>query len=65
MGYVGNNYLSDGSHIHHPAAWLAFVIIMSITNLIVGLLLAAVRIILLLVTSVVAIGKLEVGGCVG
>ncbi len=66
VSYVGNHFLSDGNRIHHPAAWLAFVIIMSVTNLIVGLLIALFRILLLLVTSVLSIGKLEVRArCVG
>ncbi|GLI65583.1 hypothetical protein VaNZ11_009156 [Volvox africanus] len=60
IGYVGNAFLSDGDHIYRPAAWLAFIFIMSITNLVIGLLLAVYRIVLLLLTSVLALGKLEV-----
>ncbi|GFR47136.1 hypothetical protein Agub_g8825, partial [Astrephomene gubernaculifera] len=60
IGYLGNAFLSDGDHIHRPAAWLAFMTIMSITNLVIGLLLAVYRIVLLLLTTVFALGKLEV-----
>ncbi|GIL92886.1 hypothetical protein Vretifemale_20370 [Volvox reticuliferus] len=60
IGYVGDTFLSDGDHIYRPAAWLAFIFIMSITNLVIGLLLAVYRIVLLLLTSVLALGKLEV-----
>ncbi|GIL44401.1 hypothetical protein Vafri_1885 [Volvox africanus] len=60
IGYVGNAFLSDGDHIYRPAAWLAFIVIMSITNLVIGLLLAVYRIVLLVLTSVLALGKLEV-----
>ncbi|KXZ57033.1 hypothetical protein GPECTOR_1g94 [Gonium pectorale] len=60
IGYVGSAFLSNGDHIYRPAAWLAFTFIMSITNLVVGLLLAVYRIVLLLLTTVLALGKLEV-----
>lgn len=60
IGYVGDAFLSNGDHIYRPAAWLAFTFIMSITNLVIGLLLAVYRIVLLLLTTVVALGKLEV-----
>ncbi|KAG2490240.1 hypothetical protein HYH03_011364 [Edaphochlamys debaryana] len=60
IGYVGNAFLSNGHHIYRPAAWLAFISIMSITNLAIGMLLAVYRIVLLLLTTVVALGKLEV-----
>lgn len=61
IGYVGDAFLSNGDHIYRPAAWLAFTFVMSITNLVIGMLLAVYRIVLLLLTTVLALGKLEVG----
>ncbi|EFJ46998.1 hypothetical protein VOLCADRAFT_105298 [Volvox carteri f. nagariensis] len=60
INFIGNTWLSDGDRIYRPAAWLAFLVIASATNLVIGLLLALYRIILLLLTTIFALGKLDV-----
>lgn len=65
VSFVGDTWLSNGDRIHRPAAWLAFLVIASATNLIVGLLLAVYRIVLLLATTIFTLGKLDVRGSAG
>lgn len=51
IGYIGGSFLSNGDHIYRPAAWLALCFVMSMTNLVIGLLLGVYRIVLLLLTA--------------
>lgn len=37
VAWVGNSYVSDGDQVLRPSGWFAFLIITSITNLVLGL----------------------------
>ncbi len=43
VNWVGNVYVTNGRQIKRPAAWHAFIIIVSVTNLSIGFLLAIIR----------------------
>lgn len=58
--YLGDLYLSNGDRIVRPGGYLAFLVIASAANLIIGLLLAVIRIALLLVTTILAVGRTDV-----
>ncbi len=60
--YVGDLYLSDGHRIFRPAAYVAYIVIASAANLVFGLLLAVVRIAILVVTTIFAVGRIDVSG---
>ncbi|KAG2502019.1 hypothetical protein HYH03_000514 [Edaphochlamys debaryana] len=59
LSYLGGAFLSNGDRIYRPAAWLAFFMVLSALNLIVGLLIAVFRIVYLVMTSALVLGKLE------
>lgn len=64
--YLGDLYLSNGDRIVRPGGYLAFLVIASAANLIIGLLLAVIRIVLLLLTTILAVGRTDVSvGMVG
>lgn len=56
---VGNKLISDGHRIRHPGWWVFYIMTMSFANLLVGLLVAIVRVVLMLLVTVLAIGNLS------
>lgn len=60
LRYLAGSYLSDGHRVHHPAAWLAFQVILSITFLATGFLVVVWRLFFMVATTIFAIGKIDV-----
>lgn len=54
---VGNRLLSDGATLRGPGGWLLFHTLGSLSFLVLGLLLALWRLVLLLLTSLLALGR--------